>query len=548
MSKELAELLFPHIEKTPEYYYEKYPKRNLPEGARVTRFAPSPTGFVHIGGLFSALISERTAHTTKGVFYLRIEDTDKKREIENGVTGIVDALKNFEIHNDEGAISETEEKGAYGPYKQSERKEIYQTFIKHLIEQGKAYPCFCTNEELEKIRFTQEEAGINTGYYGEWALYRNKSIEEIKTQLAEEKPFVVRILSTGGADKKVKYKDIIRGELEFPDNEQDIVICKSDGIPTYHFAHVVDDYLMGTTHVIRGEEWLASVPVHLQLFYILGWKAPKYAHIPTILKMEGTSKRKLSKRKDPEAAVSFYHEEGYTAVAVLEYLLNLANSSFEDWKKINAGKSLTEFPFKLEKLGSSGALFDLVKLTDMSKNTISTIPAQEIYNALLEWSEQYDQEFNGLIKKYSEKMTHFLTIDRTGKKPRKDISKWADIKVLSSYIFDELFAPTYEFAENVSKEDTINILNKYAEIYSENDTKDEWFNRVKDFSEKLGFTADMKEYKANPTAYKGNISDTTNAIRVGITGLKQTPDLYEILKLLGKETVLARLKKAVESL
>lgn len=548
MSKELAELLFPHIEKTPEYYYEKYPKRNLPEGARVTRFAPSPTGFVHIGGLFSALISERTAHTTKGVFYLRIEDTDKKREIENGVTGIVEALKNFEIHNDEGAISENEEKGAYGPYKQSERKEIYQTFIKHLIEQGKAYPCFCTNEELEKIRFTQEETGINTGYYGEWALYRNKSIEEIKTQLAEGKTFVVRILSTGGADKKVKYKDIIRGELEFPDNEQDIVICKSDGIPTYHFAHVVDDYLMGTTHVIRGEEWLASVPVHLQLFYILGWKAPKYAHIPTILKMEGSSKRKLSKRKDPEAAVSFYHEEGYTAVAVLEYLLNLANSSFEDWKKINAGKSLTEFPFKLEKLGSSGALFDLVKLTDMSKNTISTIPAQEIYTALLEWSEQYDQEFNALITKYSEKMTHFLTIDRTGKKPRKDISKWADIKVLSSYIFDELFAPTYEFAENVSKEDTINILNQYAEIYSENDTKDEWFNRVKDFSEKLGFTADMKEYKANPSAFKGNISDTTNAIRVGITGLKQTPDLYEILKLLGKETVLARLKKAVESL
>lgn len=548
MSKELAELLFPHIEKTPEYYYEKYPKRNLPEGARVTRFAPSPTGFVHIGGLFSALISERTAHTTKGVFYLRIEDTDKKREIENGVTGIVEALKNFEIHNDEGAISENEEKGAYGSYKQSERKEIYQTFIKHLIEQGKAYPCFCTNEELEKTRFTQEEAGINTGYYGEWALYRNKSIEEIKTQLAEGKTFVVRILSTGGADKKVKYKDVIRGELEFPDNEQDIVICKSDGIPTYHFAHVVDDYLMGTTHVIRGEEWLASAPVHLQLFYILGWKAPKYAHIPTILKMEGTSKRKLSKRKDPEAAVSFYHEEGYTAVAVLEYLLNLANSSFEDWKKINAGKSLTEFPFKLEKLGSSGALFDLVKLTDMSKNTISTIPAQEIYNALLEWSEQYDQEFNELIKKYSEKMTHFLTIDRTGKKPRKDISKWADIKVLSSYIFDELFTPTYEFAENVSKEDTISILNQYAEIYSENDTKDEWFNRVKDFSEKLGFTADMKEYKANPTAYKGNISDTTNAIRVGITGLKQTPDLYEILKLLGKETVLARLKKAVESL
>ncbi|MEK7435085.1 MAG: glutamate--tRNA ligase [Cyanobacteriota bacterium] len=548
MSKEIAELLFANIDKKPEYYYEKYPKRVLPEGARVTRFAPSPTGFVHIGGLFSALISERTANLSKGVFYLRIEDTDKKREIENGVTGIVDALNNFNIINQEGATSENEEKGSYGPYKQSQRKEIYQTFIKNIIEEGKAYPCFCTSEELEKTRHKQEELNINTGYYGEWALYRDKSFEEIKTAFESGKSFVIRIKSNGKADKKVSYKDVVRGELEFPENDQDIVICKSDGIPTYHFAHVVDDYLMGTTHVIRGEEWLSSVPVHLQLFQIMGWKAPKYAHIPTILKMESTSKRKLSKRKDPEAAVSFYHEEGYPINSVLEYLLNLANSSFEDWRKLNPTKSLFEFPFKIEKLGSSGALFDIIKLIDLSKNVIAFIPAEEIYKNLLEWTKDYDKDFNSLIEKYKENTIKFLTIDRTGKKPRKDISKWSDIKNLSSYIFDEIFNPEYEFPENISKENLIEIIKNYAEVYSFDDNKDEWFNRAKDFSEKLGYAGDMKLYKENPQNFKGNISDTTNIIRVAITGRKQTPDLYEILKILGLDRTKERLEKAVSFL
>ncbi|MFN8670896.1 MAG: glutamate--tRNA ligase [Candidatus Sericytochromatia bacterium] len=541
MGKELADLLFPNIDKTPEYYYEKYPKRNLPEGSRVTRFAPSPTGFVHIGGLFSALISERTASLSKGVFYLRIEDTDKKREIENGVLGIVNALHNFNILNQEGAISEDEEKGAYGPYKQSQRKDIYQAFIKYLITEDKAYPCFCTSEELDEIRKKQEEQNINTGYYGEWAVYRNKTLEEVKKDLDLGKNFVIRVKSTGNVDKKISYKDIIRGELEFPENLQDIVICKSDGLPTYHFAHVVDDYLMGTTHVIRGEEWLASVPTHLQLFYIMGWKAPKYAHIPTILKMEDTSKRKLSKRKDPEAAVSFYHEEGYPVNSVLEYLLNLCNSNFEDWRKNNPTKSLTEFPFKLEKLGSSGALFDMVKLTDLSKNVISVIKAEDIYNYLLEWSAQYDKEFNELVVKYKDKLTSFLTIDRTGKKPRKDISKWSDIKYLSSYMFEEIFNPEYDFAENLSKEQIKEILVNYAQVFNENDTKDEWFNRVKDFSEKLGYAGDMKAFKENPESFKGNISDTTNAIRVAITGRRQSPDLYEIMKILGKDIVVKRL-------
>ena len=335
IKKELADLLFPEIDKTPEYYYEKYPKRELPEGAKVTRFAPSPTGFVHIGGLFSALISERTAHQSQGVFYLRIEDTDKKREIEDGISGIVNSLVNFEIKNDEGFLKNNDEVGNYAPYKQSERMDIYKAFIKNLIAEDKAYPCFCTTEELEAIRKKQEEYNENSGYYGKWALYRNKSLEEIKDEVSKYKPFVVRLKSNGSSSKKISHKDIIRGTIEMPENEQDIVICKSDGLPTYHFAHAVDDYLMGTTHVIRGEEWLPSIPVHLQLFYVLSLKAPKYAHIPTIMKNEGTSKRKLSKRKDPEAAVSFYHEEGFPVSSVLEYLLNLANSNFEDWRKNN---------------------------------------------------------------------------------------------------------------------------------------------------------------------------------------------------------------------
>lgn len=544
---ELANLLFKNIDKTPEYYYEKYPKRELPEGARVTRFAPSPTGFVHIGGLFSALISERNAHQSKGVFYLRIEDTDKKREIEDGITGIVESLRNFSINNDEGFVTPTEEKGIYGPYKQSERMEIYQTFIKHLIAEGKAYPCFASQEELETMRANQEKAGVNPGYYGEWAIYRDKSLEDIKKELEAGKHFVVRLKSFGELGKKVSYKDLIKGNIEMQENDQDIVICKSDGLPTYHFAHVVDDYLMGTTHVIRGDEWLSSIPIHLQLFRVLNWKAPKYAHIPTIMKNEGSSKRKLSKRKDPEAAVSFYHEEGYPIESVLEYLLNLANSSFEDWRKINQNASLWDFPFKLEKMGVSGALFDLVKLTDISKNVISTIPAEKIYQELKVWSEKFDKEFFNIISENQDKITKFLTIDRTGKKPRKDISKWSDIKYLMSYIFSSNFE-SYEFAENIEKEELVKILSEYKNVYNHDDSKEEWFNRAKDMSEALGYAKDTKTYKENPEIYKGYVADTTLAIRVAITGRKQTPDLYEIMQILGKDEVLNRLDNTIKNL
>lgn len=538
----LADIVFPNIDKTPEYYYEKYPKRNLIEGAKVTRFAPSPTGFVHIGGLFSALISERLAHLSDGVFYLRIEDTDKKREIENGIEGIVNSLQNFNIINDEGYFSETEEKGDYKPYKQSERMEIYKTFAKNLIKEGKAYPCFATTEELEELRNKQESLNITAGYYGEWATFRDKSFEEIQDLINQNKSFVVRLKSIGSQDKKIKHKDIIRGDIEMPENIQDIVICKSDGLPTYHFAHAVDDYLMGTTHVVRGEEWLPSVPTHLQLFYTLGWKSPKYAHIPTILKQEGTSKRKLSKRKDPEAAVSFYHEEGYPVESVIEYLMNLANSNFEEWRKQNPTKSYKEFPFKSEKIGVSGALFDLIKLTDISKNVISLMKADTVYSNLEEWSKSFDNEYNQLISKDKEYTTKFLNIERENKKPRRDISKWSDIKDYYNYMFDELFINTKDFPENLDSEDIKLILNGYSELYNHEDTKEEWFNRVKDFSEKLGFATDMKAYKANPENFKGSITDTTTVIRVAVTGKRQTPDIYEIMQVLGKDRVIQRLK------
>ena len=545
---ELADLLFPHINKSSEDYENLYPYRKVSESAKVTRFAPSPTGFVHIGGLFSALISERLAHQSNGVFYLRIEDTDKKREIERGIDGIVNSLKNFGINSDEGYFSETEETGDYKPYKQSDRMEIYHAFIKHLIKEGKAYPCFATTEELDELRKNQESQNITPGYYGEWAVYRDKTFDEIKALLDQNKSFVVRLKSPGDGNKKIKFKDIIKGEIEMPENVQDLVICKSDGLPTYHFAHVVDDHLMRTTHVIRGDEWLPSVPTHLQLFYVLGWKAPKYGHIPPILKQEGNSKRKLSKRKDPEAAVSFYHQEGYPVESVMEYLLNLANSNFEDWRKTNSGKNFNEFPFKSEKIGVSGALFDLVKLNDVSKNVISAMKADYVYQNLTDWANSFDQEFYDLLTQNSEYTTNFLNIEREIKKPRRDIAKWSEVKDYYNYMFDKTFKTTSNFPQNIAKDDLKGILSGYLEIYNQDDTKDEWFNRVKDFSENLDFTSDMKAYKANPENFKGSITDTTTIIRLAVTGKSQTPDIYEIMKILGKDKVQSRLQNSLKTI
>ena len=442
--KDLANLIFPDA-KEISYYEEKYPERNLPEGAVVTRFAPSPTGFVHIGGLYQALVARTVAEKTGGVFFLRVEDTDQKREVENGVTGIVNSLKDFDMAPDEGMISDTEEIGNYGPYKQSLRKEIYQAYAKHLLEQGKAYPCFCTPDDLEEIRNKQEAAKLRTGYYGVWAKCRNLSVEEMAEKVKAGEPYIIRFKSPGREDRKIKHKDVIKGNVDFPENDQDIIIIKSDGLPTYHFAHAVDDHLMHTTHVIRSDEWLSSVPLHLQLFHELGFKAPKYAHISPIMKNDNGGKRKLSKRKDPEAAVSYYKEQGIPTDAVKEYLLNIANSTFENWRRANPDKKIEEFDFQLNKMSVSGALFDMIKLLDIGKTVISKMTAEDVYEKSLKWAEEYDNELSDLLKN-KEYALKIFGIERGNKKPRKDIAKWSDVKENISYMYDsEFYKNTQEY-------------------------------------------------------------------------------------------------------
>ena len=436
--KDLANLIFPDA-KDISYYEEKYPERNLPEGAVVTRFAPSPTGFVHIGGLYQALVAIEVSKRTKGVFFLRVEDTDQKREIENGVTDIVNSLKDFGIEEDEGMINETEEKGNYGPYKQSLRGDIYRSYAKYMIEMGKAYPCFCSAEEVDEIRKKQEAAKVRPGYYGVWAKCRNLSLEEMAEKIKAGEKYIIRFKSPGREDRKIKHHDVIKGNVTFPENDQDIVIIKADGLPTYHFAHIVDDHLMGTTHVIRSDEWLSSVPLHLQLFQEIGFKAPKYVHISPIMKNDNGNKRKLSKRKDPEAAVSYYAEQGIPAEAVKEYLLNIANSTFENWRRANPEKPIEEFNLQLNKMSVSGALFDMVKLLDVSKIVISKMSAKEVYNNSLEWAKKQDNELAELLGNQKDYSIKVFGIERGNKKPRKDISKWSDVKENISYMYNELF-------------------------------------------------------------------------------------------------------------
>ena len=544
--KDLADLIFPSA-KEISYYEEKYPERNLPEGAIVSRFAPSPTGFVHIGGLYQALVSREVTERTGGVFFLRIEDTDQKREIENGVTGIVNSLRDFDMLPDEGMITEDDEIGNYGPYKQSLRKEIYEAYAKYLIEQGKAYPCFCTPEEGEEIRKKQEEAKIRPGYYGIWAKCRSLSVDEASAKIKNGERYIIRFKSPGKEDRKIKHHDIIKGNVEFPENDQDIVILKADGLPTYHFAHAVDDHLMRTTHVIRSDEWLSSVPLHLQLFQELGFKTPKYAHISPIMKNDDGNKRKLSKRKDPEAAVLYYKEQGVPVNAVKEYLLNIANSSFENWRRANPDKNMDEFEFQLNKMSVSGALFDMTKLLDVSKTIISKLSAEELYNNVLDWAKQFDTELEEMLnnKEYSLKV---LGIERGNAKPRKDISKWSDVKDSIIYMYDDKFLNseiTYNYGK-ISDKDTINkIIELYQEKYFDiNDDKETWFNKIKDLAEEMGYAREVKEFKANPDNYPGHVGEVSTVIRVILTGRQNTPDMYEIMQVLGKDSVLARLKKA----
>ena len=544
--KELADLIFPNV-KEIKYYEEKYPERNLEEGAIVTRFAPSPTGFVHIGGLYQALVARTVAKKTNGVFFLRVEDTDQKREVENGVTGIVNSLKDFDMGPDEGMISDTEEIGNYGPYKQSLRKDIYQSYAKYLLELGKAYPCFATQEELDEMRAKQEAAKVRTGYYGVWAKYRNLSLDEMAEKINAGVPYIIRFKSPGREDRKIKHKDLIKGNVDFPENDQDVVIIKSDGLPTYHFAHAVDDHLMHTTHVIRSDEWLSSVPLHLQLFQELGFKAPKYAHISPIMKNDNGNKRKLSKRKDPEAAVSYYEELGIPSLAVKEYLLNIANSTFENWRRQNKDASIEEFDFKLNKMSVSGALFDMVKLQDVSKIVISKMTAEEVYEKALDWANRHDEELSKMLedKEYSLKV---LGIERGNTKPRKDIAKWSDVKENINYMYDDKFLneeQEYPYQVINDQNDINKILDLYIEkYYNPEDDKQTWFNKIKELAGEMGYAEEVKEFKANPGMYKAHVGDVSTVLRIALTGRTNTPDMYEIMAVLGKTSMQKRFEKA----
>lgn len=549
MSKELADLILPNIDKDISYYEELYKPRDLKDGEVVVRFAPSPTGFIHLGSLYISCINKLFRETKGGVFYLRIEDTDKKREVENGISEIVNSLAQYGIVFDEGMVNETDEVGNYGPYVQSKRKEIYQAYVKYLITEGKAYPCFCTEDDLNSLREEQEKLKVRTGYYRSFAKCRNLTVDQMIENIKNGEKYIIRLRSMGDYNKKIQYKDGIKGEIEFPENDQDIVILKSDGLPTYHFAHVVDDHLMRTTHVIRGDEWISSVPLHIQLFTMLGFKVPKYIHVAPIMKEEDGAKRKLSKRKDPEAAVSYYTQEGIPVISVKEYLYNLMNSNFEQWRRSNQDKDLSEFEFNINKMSPSGALFDHIKLLDVSKNAIARMTAQEVYDLGLQWAKIYDIELATLMEMYKDYTINLLNIERTGNKIRKDISKWSDLRDVLEYMYDEIFLSEeheYVYQTINDKNEIANILNEYIKVYDVNDDKDTWFNKIKDISEKFGYAREVKDYKDHPEKFKGHVGDVSMVIRVAITTRQMTPDLYELLKALGKERINIRIKKCIK--
>ena len=544
-NKELADLIYPNINKTVEDYKKMYPKRNLKEGAVVSRFAPSPTGFVHMGSLLTTLIERKIPDETDGVFYLRIEDTDQKRSVENGIQGIVNDLKNFDIKIDEGVIGEHEQIGNYGPYIQSERKEIYECFAKSLIEKGLAYPCFCTPEELDETRNLQELNKERIGYYGSFAKCRDLSNEERARRIKNKEPYIIRLKSPGNYENKIVFNDLVRGKIIFPENDLDVVLIKSDGLPIYHFAHVIDDHLMRTTHVLRGEEWLSSVPVHVQLFNILGFELPKYAHLGLVMKIdeETGAKRKLSKRKDKEAAVSYYHEKGIPVEAVKLYLMTIGNSNFEEWLNQNPTASINDFKFSFNKMSASGSLFDLEKLINISRNYISRLSAEEVYNRALKYTEEFDKEFYNILKKYKDYSISMFNIERTIKKPRKDYTSFSDIKNYTWYMFDEFFNKeiNYQFQTINDIEEIKKILTIYIDkYYNYEDDEQTWFEKVKELSNELGYAKEVKEYKENPDNYKGHVGDVSMVLRVALTSCSMTPNLYQIMKLFGKERVVDR--------
>ncbi len=557
----LAELLFPNVTDTCEDVERRYPPRDLPEGAKVTRFAPSPTGFIHLGGIYGSMIDERLAHLSDGVFYLRIEDTDAKREVPGAAVELIKTLAEYGMEFDEGAAigedGEICDKGNYGPYRQSERAHIYHVYAKKLVSEGKAYPVFTTKEELDQLNATDKKAEVKSKVWTEESAsaqreemlkQREFTLEEVEAHVAAGDPFVLRILSEGDGEKKTKVGDLVRGALELPENDEDFVLLKSDGIPTYHFAHAIDDHLMGTTHVIRGEEWLPSLPKHLQLFKYLGFKMPKYLHTAQIMKLdENGNKKKLSKR-DMGLDMKDYKRGGYLPECVCEYIMTILNSNYDEWRMQNPEKSYKEFPFSFKKMSNSGALLDFAKLTDVSKNIISRLTAEEVYDKLLPWAEQYDPEFASVLAADKAKAIRILSIGRGGKKPRKDLATWADAKPYMALFYDEFFSVYDEYPENFDKECISGALKKFLETYDFSDDMNLWFEKVKKIADEMGFASDMKAYKANPESYKGNVADISSFIRVAVTGKRSSPDMYEVMQILGNDTVVSRINDAIAKL
>ena len=542
----LAELLFPDVTDTPEMLEERFPLRDVAEGAVVTRMAPSPTGFVHLGNLVQGMISERMAHQSGGVLFLRVEDTDAKREVPGAVEVLIDSLKHYNILFDEGA-THTGDNGVYGPYRQRQRAAIYHVYAKKLVSEGQAYPCFATEEELAAMREKQEANKETTGYYGKYAIWRDRSIEEIKEQIAAGNPWVLRFRSTGSIENQFKFDDLVKGKLTITENDVDHVLLKSDGIPTYHFAHAVDDHLMRTTHVVRGDEWLPTLPFHIQLFKALGFKLPKYVHIGPLMKMDGNSKRKLSKRKDPELALTYYKAEGFPIKAVQEYLMTVLNSNFEDWRRANPDAPVDSFKFSPKKLNPAGSLFDYAKLTDVSKNVISRMDAEEVYTLLVEWAKEFDADFAEKLESDPAFATSILAIGRGGKKPRKDLAVWKDAKDYMGFFYDEyLQKPVFD--EKFSNETVIDALTRFLEKFDIADDSAVWFEKVKEITNDMGFTTDMKAYKADPSAFPGTVADISTFIRQAVTGKTNSPDLYTVMQILGYERTVARIKATIASL
>lgn len=546
----LSELLFPDVDKTADYYEAMYPQRDLPEGAAVTRFAPSPTGFVHFGGLFPVLVGERLAHQSGGVFYLRIEDTDSKREVEGAENDIIKAFESFGIKFDESVVHG----GDYGPYRQSNRRDIYRCYAKKLVAEGKAYPCFCTADELAALREKQEAEKVVPGYYGEYVKCRDLDYDAVKANLDAGKPFVLRFKSFGDDKNKVKFTDLIKGNIEITENNIDHVLLKSDGMPTYHLAHAVDDHLMRTTHVVRGEEWLSSLPYHVQLFSAFGFKIPKYLHISQLMHMaevtdeDGNTKqvkKKLSKR-DKGAGLTSYISEGYAPECVIDYVMTLLNSNFEDWRRANPTADLSEFKFSVKKMSASGSLFDIQKLTDVSKNVLSRMSAEEIYNRLVVWTKEYDSEFCGLLTAKPDYAKSILAIGRGGAKPRKDFALYSEVKAYIGFFYDEYFIYTDTIPDNYKKEDITKALQLFVESFDMNDDQSTWFDKVKDVASAIGYSPDIKAYKASPESFGGHVGDVSMFLRIAVTGRTNSPDLYEVMKILGADKVKERILSYVE--